>query len=374
MKNSHKFIFLFLVTMIIVLLFKLWREDEEQKDLDIVVNIFPSIEVDNPIPIKDKTAHEVPVQSAPFFISQDIDEEGNFESNHSPDSVLYSEEDEVINVQLWLGITNREDLYSLIMSSQDLSIVYLIKPSKLFDMCYNKSRGNSYIATVGITLEDKNGNTKTSKYVQLWKTIDKENNFPYRTMMYTKEPVDAVGAAFMRWSYSPEEGKLAEQWIYLPVLRKMRRVFVRELSDNFLGSELTYGDVEEREIEKDSYRVLKSSILPNGQSGFVVVVKPKDNNYAYSKKIYSFIKDENWSSCHTGNVRFYGRQGELHKIQNIEWNTVGKTWLWKRMLIESIQTQHSTLIELTDIDVKTSIPDTLFSEREMRDNDKWLHR
>jgi len=373
MKSSHKFILLILVTTIIILLYKIWHEDEIKEDPDIIVNIFPSIEIDKSTPIEDKTGHDFPAYSEPDTISQDLDEDEAFENNNSLDLDTQIEREELINVQLWQGLTNRENLYSLIMSSPDLSIIYLIKPSELFDKCYNKTRGDSYIATVNITLEDKNGNTKSSKYIQLWKTLNKKNNLPYRTMMYTKEPIDAMGTTFMRWNYAPEEGRLADQWIYLPVLRKIRRLSVRDLSDNFLGSDLTYGDVEERAIERDSYSLLKSSILPNGQHGFVVVAKPKDDGDAYSKKIYSFVKNENWSSCHTGNVRFYNQQGRLQKTQNIEWQTAGRAWLWKLMLIENVETNHNTLIELTDVDVKTNVLDTLFSERKMKDSDAWVH-
>jgi len=122
--------------------------------------------------------------------------------------------------------------------------------------CDFKYPGDDQRSTLSITLKDKAGNERKTVYARYWKDMKGKDNVLDKMVLFTIFPPDAKGAAFMRWAYAADANKNAEQWIYLPVLRKIRRVSVRDLSDSFLGSDLTYGDISYRPVEADRHELI----------------------------------------------------------------------------------------------------------------------
>ncbi|MDH5218772.1 MAG: outer membrane lipoprotein-sorting protein, partial [Gammaproteobacteria bacterium] len=99
--------------------------------------------------------------------------------------------------------------------------------------CDNKYPGDDQQSQLTITLKDRSGNERKTVYHRIWKDIKGEEGIVDKMVLFTMFPPDAKGAGFMRWAYTREAGKNAEQWIYLPKLRKIRRVSVRDLGDSF---------------------------------------------------------------------------------------------------------------------------------------------
>src|SRR3569832_2475286 len=113
----------------------------------------------------------------------------------------------------------------------------------IYQRCNFKNPGDDQRSRLTIILRDKDKNEKKkNKQHQKKKKQDKTNETD-KMVLLTEFPPDAEGAAFMRWAYTPAVDRYADQWIYLPVLKKIRRVSVRDPSDSFLGSDLTYADI-----------------------------------------------------------------------------------------------------------------------------------
>lgn len=166
----------------------------------------------------------------------------------------------------------------------------------------------------------------------------------------------------MRWGYLATAKKMADQWLYLPHLRKVRRVSVRDPGDSFLGSDLTYGDIENRSIEDDSYNLLKKQEKA-GVEIFLVEITPKEDDALYSKKISWYAKKSNWDSCVRVKTDYYDRQGNLLKKQNLTWQKIDKAWIWEKVMVENVQTNHKSLFTVTNVKVNVGLKDRVFTER-----------
>ena len=122
-------------------------------------------------------------------------------------------------------------------------------------------------------------------------------------------PPDVEGTGVLVFDY---EDKADDVWIFLPALRKTRRVVSAQRSKKFMGSEFSYGDLNIPELDDFEYSTVREESA-GGEPCWVIDAKPKTQKTAnaegYSRKTY-------WVSKVTHAVRkglYYDLDGELLK-------------------------------------------------------------
>ncbi|MDH5229638.1 MAG: outer membrane lipoprotein-sorting protein [Gammaproteobacteria bacterium] len=236
----------------------------------------------------------------------------------------------------------------------------------IVEQCDNKYPGEDQQSELSITLTDRSGNTRNTVYLRLWRDLKGEENIVDKMVLFTLHPPDAKGAAFMRWAYTKSTDKNAEQWIYLPVLRKIRRVSVRDLSDSFLGSDLTYGDISLREIDEDRHELKRVVRDKAGQLYYEVHSIPLEAKPQYSRKIAWFRKSNEANGCVKVRVDYYDTKKSLLKQQFIKWQKVDKAWVWDKVKVKNAQTFHESFFEVAKVKINRGINDEWFTERRLR--------
>jgi outer membrane lipoprotein-sorting protein len=122
-------------------------------------------------------------------------------------------------------------------------------------------------------------------------------------------PADVQGTGILVYDY---EAKPDDVWIYLPALRKTRRVVSTQRAQSFMGSEFSYGDLNIPSLDDFNYTLVKEE-ASGGEPCYVIDLQPKSKEIAeaegYSKKTY-------WvSKAKMAVVRglYYDKDGKLLK-------------------------------------------------------------
>src|SRR5690606_26327343 len=106
-----------------------------------------------------------------------------------------------------------------------------------------------------------------------------------RVYRFTSPP-DVNGTGVLVYDYDAKDDDI---WVYLPALRKTRRIVSSQRSKSFMGSEFSYADVNAPTLSDYDYKLLKEEAA-GGEACWVVEVAPKNDKIAkdegYSKKIY----------------------------------------------------------------------------------------
>ena len=63
---------------------------------------------------------------------------------------------------------------------------------------------------------------------------------------------------------------------------------------------------------------------------------------------------------------YFDRKGDLLKQQYIHWQQIKQAWVWDRMLVENVQTYHSSMFLVEKVEVGVGLADKLFTQRNMR--------
>jgi hypothetical protein len=102
-------------------------------------------------------------------------------------------------------------------------------------------------------------------------------------------PRDVKGTAFLTFSHKQGDD---DQWLYLPALKRVKRISARNKSGSFVGSEFAYEDISSREVEKYTYRWIRNEVYA-GQACFVIERYPVDKkNSGYKRQVVWIDKSE----------------------------------------------------------------------------------
>ena len=179
-----------------------------------------------------------------------------------------------------------------------------------------------------------------------------------KKIMEFKSPADVKGTSFMNWSYEAE-GRSDDQWIYLPALKRVKRISSDGKADAFMGSDFSYDDLAERHPSRDTHTIIGSETI-NGEVCWIIESKAKDSSEAYSKTV-SWISKERL----TGFKReYYDSKGALLKILTVqETKTIGGYLMITTTEMHTIRKNTRTRMVFDDLKLDTGITDELFSER-----------
>jgi uncharacterized protein len=163
-------------------------------------------------------------------------------------------------------------------------------------------------------------------------------------------------------------GKSDEIWVYLPALKKVRRLAANNTRSSFVGTDLSYGDLVGYRTGDWTHKLLRQEEV-EGKPCHVVESKPRTPDIAadsgYSKRI-NWIARDNGVALRT---EFYDPDGKLLKTaDNGDLKLVDpKLGKWQAMTVsvKNHQTGHKTLIQLTKFEAKTNVADDYFTTRYM---------
>lgn len=232
-------------------------------------------------------------------------------------------------------------------------------------LCDNKQPGNDQQSQLSITLKDQAGTEKKTVYLRLWKDMKGAEEIIDKMVLFTVFPPDAKGSGFMRWAFTAASGRNAEQWVYLPVLKKIRRVSMRDLGDSFLGSDLTYGDITYRGIEEDNHELVRIDRDDKGLDYYVVQSVPKEKEPLYSRKLSWYSKTANPEECVKVRVDFFDRKNAFLKRQMLQWQRVGPAWVWDKVFVQNAQTFHTSFFEVGKVKINVGLKEEWFTERRL---------
>lgn len=201
-----------------------------------------------------------------------------------------------------------------------------------------------------------------------------------KTIIFMQSPPQIKGTAFLNWSYEKDD-KADDQWLYLPALRKVRRLSASDKEDSFMGTDFTYDDMGDRKVEEDDHKLLRSEAL-DGKDCYVVESVPKEKGYIYSKKVSWVVKSE-WLLVKVDYTDRKGRRlktltfsgwkkagdekrSSRGKLTFEEWRKVEGIWVVGRMEMANHQTKHRTVLEIGDVKVNARVPDSTFTERTLK--------
>jgi|SRR5579863_3496198 len=212
-------------------------------------------------------------------------------------------------------------------------------------------------------IKDEAGTERKIVLKRFWKNYKGENGINSKMMIFYEYPPEEKGQSFMTWSYAPETGKQDDRWIFLPILRQVQKVPEKMLSGGFQAIDFRPEDMAPRPVDLDDHQLIREEVIDN-KPYYVVETIPKkiDSGQIYSRWITWISKDQFLKE----KIEFYDLSGKRWKEQVISWKKAGTAWVWEKVMINNLQTNVHTILNITEIQVNSDLPDKFFTERTMK--------
>ena len=170
-------------------------------------------------------------------------------------------------------------------------------------------------------------------------------------------PFDVKGTKLLSWRSKNDDNS---QWLYLPKLKRVKKLLGSQQSGSFMGSEFSYEDISGSELEKYNYELVKET-----DQEYIIESKPKKES-GYSKIIATYYKQYGAPT----HAEYYDRKKVLLKESKIDGYTVyefSKKKVFKpaKIVMKNRQTKKSSILTWDKRKIQESLPATYFSPNSM---------
>lgn len=208
----------------------------------------------------------------------------------------------------------------------------------------------SSIVDLKMTLKNKNGQTSerflTTRTLELTTDGDK-------SLIVFESPKDVKGTATLTFTHKIGTD---DQWLYLPSIKRVKRISSNNKSGPFVGSEFAYEDLSSQEIEKYAYKFIK-------EEGDLLVVEqdPVDPKSGYTRRIVTYNKNKGYR---LEKIEFYDRKNALLKTLTYTDYKIYKNKFWRAATFTMVnhQSNKETVLKFGEYNFGAELAEEDFTE------------
>jgi uncharacterized protein len=244
---------------------------------------------------------------------------------------------------------------SLAWSAAELSAPEIMKRN------FHASKVQSLETETTMVLTTEGGQRRERRMKTLQRL--KPNGIDSKLVMRFEAPADIRGVGYLQIENNEAED---DQWIYLPALKKSRRLVANNKKDSFMGSDFSYGDFSRPKVETHQHALLRSE-ASDGHDCFVIESVPRDpgvrDERGYSRKVTWVRKD----SFLEARIDYHDLRGELLKTQTATDHQIvepetGRWFVMHREIVNH-QTKHKTTLHVERARAGVAAPDDAFTSQ-----------
>jgi len=209
----------------------------------------------------------------------------------------------------------------------------------------------SSLQTVLLRSLDKDGDAVDTRAKVYWKRLEGEN---LRVALHVMDPPTRRGSAVL---FSRQDGE-NDMWMYLPEIRKVRKINQHFVQGSMFGTDLTYEDFERLQDVALGGEVMK---LPDGELDgrkvWVIEGQPAAGEESAYAKVVSMVDQER---CVTLRTELFEPSGAVRKVVSASPDQITREpfgWLPRRLVVEDKDEGTTTEVLVESFDANVPIPD-----------------
>ncbi len=223
--------------------------------------------------------------------------------------------------------------------------------------------GDNRTARMSMTLIDRDGNTRTRQI----QTFIKDRGRDTLNLMFFLSPSNVRNTGFLTHDFR-EPDRDDDQWLYLPELRKTKRIAGAGKSQSFMGTDFSYADMTRRVLEEWNYRLLGERDV-RGRPAWLIEATPASESvrerYGYAKSVLLVRKDV---SMVVRAVHWLTTGGRLKYLDVTGLERIDGIWTRVELDMRTVrnkETQHRTVLRFEGVRYNQDLGEDLFTLRQL---------
>jgi hypothetical protein len=223
--------------------------------------------------------------------------------------------------------------------------------------------GDNQTSDMEMILIDKRG----KKRVRRLGIFSKDKGEDTLRLMFFLEPADVKDTAFLTWDYDDPD-KDDDQWLYLPALRKTKRIASTDKSGSFMGSDLNYSDMTDRNLEDYDF-TLKKEMDVKGVKAWLIESIPRSKKVIKEtgyKKSLIFVRQDNYVVIRA--VNWVKDGGYLKYVDVRRLELIDGIWVATETHVtkkKNKKTAHKTILKFNNVKFNQKLDFEFFTIRRM---------
>jgi len=210
--------------------------------------------------------------------------------------------------------------------------------------------GDDRKSILTMTLINKSGNQRIREVESFSKDFGKDK----KSVMVFKKPADVSGTAFLSWDYD-DPAREDDKWLYMPAMKKVRRISGASKNEYFMGSDFTYDDMGDRNVEEDTHTLVGEETIDVHDCWKIesIPVNPQD---MYTRKLLWVCK----AADMVIKAEYYDKDGLLKIYKALDFRRQDGFWTVFRSEMDNVSRNHKTVMEAASVQYDSGIDDGLF--------------
>ncbi len=223
--------------------------------------------------------------------------------------------------------------------------------------------GDNQTSEMEMILIDKNNKQRIRKIA----SYSKDKGDDTLRLMFFQKPADVKDTAFLTYDYDDPD-KDDDQWLYLPALRKTKRIASSDKSGSFMGSDLNYSDMTDRNLEDYGF-TLKKEMEVNGVKTWLIESVPRTKKVVKEtgyKKSLLFVRQDNYFVIRA--VNWVKDGGYLKYMDVKKLDLIEGIWVATEMHITKKKGKifaHKTILKFENVKFNQKLDEDMFTIRRM---------
>jgi uncharacterized protein len=265
----------------------------------------------------------------------------------------------------------------LSFTSSETAIAASFDAEDVAKQSFNRDDGNSSyqkVILISCGYSEVKGKRKcsTSKRKKVFEMLSQEQDPKgeiTKSLSLLLEPASEKGVGFLQEDYE-DDTKDSSQWMYLPALKKMKKIVSASTdgpkTGSFFGSELSYEDMEKRHETDYTYKGMGEESI-KGRTTFIIEMTPTKKQYSKT----SYGKSKVWidkESLITVKSELFDKQDKLAKTFVARGLTkVSGIWTTKMQIVVNHKTKRMSMMKVGTVKMNPTFSKQLLSPRALTD-------
>jgi len=223
--------------------------------------------------------------------------------------------------------------------------------------------GDNQTSDMEMILIDKRNNKRVRKI----RSMTKDKGEDKQRIMFFLEPADVKNTGFLTYDYDDAD-KDDDQWLYLPALRKSKRISTSDKSGSFMGSDFSYSDMTSRDLEDYDYS-LKKEMKVGEHPVWVIESIPRSDavidETGYTKSL-AFVRKDNYVVIRAVNWVKEGKKLKFMDMKGLE--LIDGIWTPTEIHMTTKKGKvslHKTIMKFNNIKFEQNLDENIFSVRRL---------
>jgi hypothetical protein len=234
---------------------------------------------------------------------------------------------------------------------------------EIMERVEDRDEGHPSIVDVEMTLIDRSG----KKRLREIRAFGMDRGEDELQLLFFLSPADLKDTGFLTHDYH-EFGKDDDQWLYLPALKKSKRIASNDRSGSFMGSDFSYADLTSRDLDQYDYTLMKETEV-EGVSVWQIESIPrtrKEVRETGTTRSILFVRQDNFVVIRS--VDWLKRGGRLKYMDIKALEQIDGFWIGTEIHMTTKkggETLHKTVLRNGNIRFRQDLDEDFFTVRQM---------